>query len=477
MARPLYHPRLDVLTPPCGLLRRTAFACVLVVLAVNGVTTAYDGQKDPAGDKSEHDPNATIRRIRIERAMLFAGNLARRKFDDAVQHFDAELGRALNKEQLAIAWVEAQRKAGPFRSFGNPHTGQSEDAREVLIPVRFARLNQTFKIDFDDLNRISDFRIVGEDPSAAYTPPPYDRRKRYFEHDVEFGKLPWVVKGKITLPRIQGQVPIVVLVHGSGPLDQDETIGPNKPFRDLAVGLSSNGIAVLRYQKRTFSYAKELEKRTDVGLREEVIDDALAALACARSRIGIDKKRVFLLGHSMGASLGPHIAAEDGHLAGLILMSGAPRDAFDVLLDQLAYISSLPGASQDQNKKVAESALKTIQSIRGGADPSKLEILGVPAAYWLELSRLSEQSLEAAAGLHCRVLVMGGGRDYQVTRTDFDLYRGALSERKNITFQWFDEMNHLFMRGAEKARPEEYWQPGHVDDRVIEYLVRWINGE
>ncbi len=466
-------------TPPRQVrqIRSAVFTLVALCLTMIPAAFADDGPKSPGGEKNKNDPNATIRRIRIERAMRFAGNLAGRKFDDAVQHFDRTLRGTLTKEKLASAWIEAQRRVGPFRSFGNPHTGLSADAGQVYIPTRFARLDQTLKIVFNELNQISGFRIEGGDPSAAYAPPAYDRRKRYIERDVEFGKSPWIVKGKITLPRIQGQAPIVVLVHGSGPHDQDQTIGPNKPFRDLAAGLSSNGVAVLRFHKRTYAYAKELEKRTDLGLREEVIEDALAAIAFARSRIGIDKKRVFLLGHSMGATLGPHIAAEDGNLAGLILMSGAPRDAFDVVLDQLDYMASLHGTSRDPNKKVAETARKTIQSIRAGADPSKAEVLGVPAAYWLELSRFAKASLQVAAGRPCRLLVAGGGRDDQVTNRDFGLYKTALVGRDQATLHWFEEMNHLYMRGVDKARPEEYWQPGHVDEEVIRFLADWIKGK
>jgi hypothetical protein len=43
-------------------------------------------------------------------------------------------------------------------------------------------------------------------------------------------------------------------VHGSGPNDRDSTVGANKIFRDLAEGLASAGIAVLRYDKRTYRY-------------------------------------------------------------------------------------------------------------------------------------------------------------------------------------------------------------------------------
>ncbi|MDZ7606573.1 MAG: hypothetical protein U5K79_13515 [Cyclobacteriaceae bacterium] len=58
----------------------------------------------------------------------------------------------------------------------------------------------------------------------------------------------------MTLPKGKNSFPIVLFVHGSGPNDRDETIGPNKPFRDIAYGLAEKGIASLRYDKRTFVY-------------------------------------------------------------------------------------------------------------------------------------------------------------------------------------------------------------------------------
>lgn len=76
----------------------------------------------------------------------------------------------------------------------------------------------------------------------------------------------------------------MVLVAGSGPNDRDETIGPNKPFRDLAFGLALQGIASLRYDKRTLTYGRQLAT-APLTVDDEVTDDALAALEfCARSR-------------------------------------------------------------------------------------------------------------------------------------------------------------------------------------------------
>jgi uncharacterized protein len=46
----------------------------------------------------------------------------------------------------------------------------------------------------------------------------------------------------------------VVLLSGSGPQDRDETIGRNKPLKDLAWGLASAGVAVLRFDKVTHAH-------------------------------------------------------------------------------------------------------------------------------------------------------------------------------------------------------------------------------
>src|SRR6185437_11029464 len=81
--------------------------------------------------------------------------------------------------------------------------------------------------------------------------------------------------GTLTVPAGDGPFPAVLLIAGSGPNDRDETIGPNKPFADLARALAMHGIASLRYDKRTFVYGKN----SRVGnVDDEVTDDALAAL-------------------------------------------------------------------------------------------------------------------------------------------------------------------------------------------------------
>ena len=241
-------------------------------------------------------------------------------------------------------------------------------------------------------------------------------------------------------------------------------------------GLSSQGIAVLRYQKRTFAYGPQMAQQKTISIRDEVMDDALEALKFLREQKGIDASRIYLLGHSLGATLAPAIAAEDKHLAGVILLAGSPRNFADVVEEQLTYIASLPGPGQEENKKMLEESRDLLAKIREGSAPPDAKLLNAPATYWKELSDYSTKAPKVLASLDSRILVVGGGRDYQVTRADFDIYKEALKDRPLATFKWYKSMSHLFVSGKGKAKPEEYTQPSHVDKKVVNDLAEWIKG-
>jgi len=447
------------------MIRRRLFPKIVITALL--AATGWGPQSAAAGDPDED-------RTRIELARAFADDLANGRFEDAAKPFDDTMRQVLPAVKLRATWDQIIAQTGDLKRFGKPQARAEGRFHIVYVPATFKRAERVLKIVFDVQDRISGFWIVEGAPPSKDALPKYAHPDRYTEQDVVFGEKPWTIKGKLTRPRFGKLAPVIVLVHGSGPHDEDETIGPNKPFRDLAVGLSSNGVAVLRYEKRTYAHKDQFVGHPSITLREEVIDDALTALRFVRTRPEINAKRVFVLGHSLGGTLGPHIADEDGKLAGLILLAGTPRDFFDVLPEQLEYIASLPGPQQEQTRKVLEETRKTISRLRKGGDPTGAAILGTPAEYWLELNRESQASLKVVAGLSCRTLVLGGGRDYQVTRTDFDLYRKATERRKDVTFRWFEKMNHLFVRGEGKATPAEYGQAGHVDESVIQAIQKWV---
>jgi dienelactone hydrolase len=285
-----------------------------------------------------------------------------------------------------------------------------------------------------------------------------------------------VLPGTLAVPVGAGPWPAVVLVHGSGPEDRDETVGANKPFRDLAWGLASLGVAVLRYEKRTKQYATKLAgKVLELTLQEETIDDALDAAGRLRSAEGIDARRVFVLGHSLGGLAIPRIGKGDAKIAGLIILAGSTRPLEDIIVEQLDYLASLdPAAAAAGASRLAElraEARKVKQLTAADLSGTNL-FFGGSARYWLDLR--AYDAAATARGLKQPLLILQGQRDYQATEADFEGWQRALGECHNATFKLYPELNHLFMAGEGKSRPSEYERSGHVAEGVIADIAAWI---
>jgi hypothetical protein len=411
----------------------------------------------------------------------FVELLSKEDFAGAAARFDDTMKTALPEPKLRETWQTLQAQAGPFQKQLGVRATKLGGYDVVLVTCQFERMALDTKVVFDTKGWVAGLFFVPSHPAAnASEPPHYARTNAFREKEFTVGHGEWRLPGTLTLPTAGGGPwPAVVLVHGSGPNDRDETVGANKPFRDLAWGLATKGIAVLRYEKRTKEYA---DKFRTAGLgqftvQEEMIDDALSAVAQLRATEGLDPKRIFVLGHSLGGMVAPRIGQANPNLAGLIILAGATRPLEDLMVEQTRYLLSLNGKPSVEDQAKLNELLVEVAKVKRltAADASSPALLlHAPPAYWLDLRE--HDPLAIGKGLKQPLLILQGGRDYQVTETDFNRWKEALGAQPDVTFKLYPKLNHLFIAGEGKSTPDEYEEPGYVAEAVVTDIAEWIKG-
>ena len=340
----------------------------------------------------------------------------------------------------------------------------------VDVNVRIGDKPAGIRIALDDSLKVNGMFMI---PPVAppYNIPSYVDTTRFEEVRLQLNAGTVRLPAVLTLPKGVQNAPVVVLVHGSGPNDMDESLGPNRPFRDIAWGLASRGVAVLRYDKRT-RVAPNVARTITV--EEEVIADALTALDSARANPRIDTKRAYLLGHSLGAMLAPEMAARDGRLAGVLMLAGTPRSLAAVIAEQYAYLKTLPTHAGADVQKILNDGQAAMQRLVRREAKAEEDVGGAPASYFYDLD--ARDALKHAKSLTIPMLFLQGARDYQVTPADLDLWRKGLAGSKNASYKLYPDLNHLFMTGpGAKATPAEYSVAGSVKEEVIADIAKFIS--
>jgi len=150
---------------------------------------------------------------------------------------------------------------------------------------------------------------------------------------------------QLTLPAIgKGPFAGVVLVHGTGPNDMNETLIKNaKPFWQMAQYLTERGFVVLRYDKRGTG-ANHTILNTNVwgnATVNDLIHDAEKALDVLRMQPEVDPNRISIIGHSEGSIIAPRVAIDNStKVKNIILMAAGAHNLWDILHYQVVSLPS-----------------------------------------------------------------------------------------------------------------------------------------
>ncbi|KQC14573.1 MAG: hypothetical protein APR63_13930 [Desulfuromonas sp. SDB] len=433
----------------------------------------FSCSKEPV--QSEQDISQQLEK----KAETFIQHMVKGEFQQAAENFDQAMKEAMSVQDLEDLWETMNLQIGLFLEVKEYRYEKYEQFDVIFAICSFEKMDVKFRIVFDSLQQIAGLGFLPVEQEYVYEPPEYVDENLFEEIDIEFGNPDWLLPGNLTLPKAEESCPVVILVHGSGPQDRDETIGPNKLFRDLAWGLSSRGIAVLRYDKRTFVHGQKMvESDVFIDFDMETVDDVAQAVKFLKQYEQADFSKIYVLGHSMGGYLIPYMLDKYPDLIdGAVIMAGNTRPLEDLILEQTEYILTADGELSEFDSTQIDLVTRQVNwaksdQLTADTPPDSLPMY-LPAEYWLMAREYHPAELMKKAAVP--VLILQGERDYQVTMEDFQNWKDALEQNDNVSFISYPDLNHLFISGEGESTPEEYMTEGHMSGVVLEDIVKWID--
>jgi hypothetical protein len=453
--------------------------------------------KEEISDSVPYKTAAEILDYFREKTISYAGEMLAGDFS-VCDEFSGEIKEILSEREMKSAWKQAVQGLGDpvsderiaessFLNFSvsGDTEGSIEDfggyvVTNVQIPYQTKIV--ILSVTYDSAGAVAGIYLTYTLPETAP-----EQTEEYKEYEVSIGEKNYPLSGLLTLPNGIENPPVVLLVHGSGQSDKNETIGAagNTPFADIAQALAKKGIASLRYNKRYYQYPELAAD--NITIQDEVLDDVAAAIKFLEEQ-EIDKSRIYVLGHSLGGMLAPYIAEKNPKIAGMISLAGSPRGLWEIVYDQnIAAIEMAKlGEAEEQNlrqmlQEEYEKVLSLVADVRGGAadiDKERLSeaLFGVSGYYWASLAEID--SANAAKDLEIPILILQGDADFQVyPDRDYAAWQVLLEGKSNVTFKLFEGLNHLFMLSDGTMNVTEYDTKAQVAPEVIDTIAAWMDGE
>ncbi len=406
----------------------------------------------------------------------FVSEITNQKFDLAYQKFDKRIQSQIPQNQLSVIWQSVITQNGELDKY-EFNCQELKDGFEIhYYTCHFKHQIIDLKLIFSrEKDKVAGFFFVPVyscSEETGYKLPSYFDKDRLVEKEIKIPSGGFELGATITYPT-QASNAVCIFIHGSGPQDRDETIGDNKPFKDLAIGLANQGITTIRFDKRTYRPKMAIEEIT---VDKEVVEDVEAVIEYVKKAADLRNKDIYLVGHSLGGMLAPKLAQQNSRVKGIVFMAANASSLGNLMVSQSNYLAKLDGEISEQEKAELDQLKKQVDYLRDSlnefSEQHKLP-LNVPASYWVSLRDYHPG--QVANELTIPMLCLQGGRDYQVTVTEFELWKDALKSHSNVDFKEYSKLNHLFLEGEGVPNPQEYQNHSHIPYVVIKDIGTWIN--
>ncbi len=291
------------------------------------------------------------------------------------------------------------------------------------------------------------------------------------------------IAGTICLPNRDGRFPMVLLIHGSGPLDRN---GNTKGFKSnifnaIAHHLANYGIGSLRYDKRGCGQSTgdyHSASHTDL------VKDAEGLVDYLTSSDFSDRNHIYLLGHSEGTIIVPRLSSTKRNIAGGILLCPCTQPLEHYLREQAKHsvldiqkAPGLKGTLMRLSLRLPWNSLAAhwefLDKLKHSTTPTIKHRSKVFNAKWYR--ELFELDIEKVfRQVTCPLLVIGGGKDIQCSPVDVERVKQLSTH--HVEAYIIQNMTHILRCDEEEASFLNYKRliKKGVEEQVLRLTQQWL---
>ncbi|MCL1669928.1 alpha/beta fold hydrolase [Elizabethkingia ursingii] len=432
----------------------------------------------------------------------FVNNLFTKKYAQSIQLEDDEVKDKMTESVLEMVNGQLSGMFGDYKKVISTQKTVEDGIPMILVYTEFSKQNVNFKVPFSKNNKVLGiFKGPDKEESSKInrpqTPkPPYS----YNTEDVTITNPidKNLLAGTLTTPQNYSKnIPIYVLITGSGQQNRDSEFYDHKPFAVIANYMGNNNIATLRMDDRGIGKSSP-GKSTDT--TENYATDITAAVNFLVQK---GFSNIGLIGHSEGGAIAPMVAAKNKNIKNIILLADPGLPGNELLTLQNKRIDEVYGATPEQIEddiKVKSFFFKFVREYKGN-DFSKdaheelkkffaQNTTKIPAKAQIQLSEILINSMvpwmvaflkstpeQYLIQVKIPVLALNGSLDLQITpEENLQAIKNALTKAGNKDFEVLEipGINHLFQT-AKTGSPKEYEEIEETfSPKALEIMKNWI---
>lgn len=390
-------------------------------------------------------------------------------------YYDLQIRRYLPPLAFETLLTELEFLTGEFQTLGSYRSFEEPENELKTHVLHLCMEKQDLDMYFTHKNKENDWEVMALEFVPAeeeIMPVDFQADVAWSESAITVGREPYVLNGMLTMPKkasAEAPVPACVLVHDFDGADMNATIGKTQMFRDFAELMGNLGIAVLRYDKRTYAYPDaKLES-----VWEEVVEDAILGGQLLQSMPEIDASRVIVVGLGLGGMLTPRIASQsEGVFDGMIIIGSKTDSLLRFDYDrQDGIVSTMTEEERDELKQL----LWNLEDM-SEEEVRTLTILGRNGYYYWDA--VQYDALRLLRKMELPVYVAHGRQDPTVSEDDG---RRAYSDELGLhcdyaVYNSFRGLNHILMDDLTTNREgkPEYQVETHLNKQAGRALAAWI---